>query len=70
VSQQRLPQIIFVTIKNLVTTKAGAQYELFFNTPASGLSNISSCLAPALGVTKDKAGVTVIDNYNNIGNDI
>jgi hypothetical protein len=39
---------------NLVTPKAGAKYELLFSKLASeaGLLNKSSCLAPALGVTK------------------
>jgi hypothetical protein len=35
-----------------VTPKAGAKYDLLFNKLASGMLNTSSCLAPALGVTK------------------
>jgi hypothetical protein len=45
-------KIIFLTIINLVTPKAGARHELLFNKPASGLLNESSFLAPAFGVTK------------------
>jgi hypothetical protein len=41
-------------VMNLVTPKVGAKCELLFNKPTSeaGLLNKSSCLAPALGVTK------------------
>ena len=47
-------KIISVTIKNLVTPKAGAKRELLYNKLASevGLLNKSSCLAPTLGVNK------------------
>ena len=41
-------------IVNLVTPKAGAWHEFLFNNPSSeaGLPNKSSCLDPALGLTK------------------
>jgi hypothetical protein len=47
-------KIIFVTIINLVTPKAGAKQALLFNELASeaGLLNKGSCLARALSVTK------------------
>jgi hypothetical protein len=43
-----------VIFMNFVTPKAGAEHELLFSKPASetSLLNKSSCLAPALGVTK------------------
>jgi hypothetical protein len=41
VAQQSVTKIIFVTMMNLVTHKAGAKHELLFNKPASNLTGIS-----------------------------
>ncbi len=47
-----MKKIVSVTNKELVTPKAGAQHELWFNEPASeaGLLNEGPCLARPLGV--------------------
>ncbi len=49
-----MPQFVIIIPIDLVTPKAAAKHELWFNEPASvaGLLNKSSHLAPALGVTK------------------
>ena len=51
---QSVTKLIPLSYLNLVTPKAGAKCELLFNKPVSeaGLLNKSSCLAPALVVTK------------------
>jgi hypothetical protein len=53
VAQQSLTKTISMSVVNFITPKAGTKCELLFNKLASaGLSNKSSCLAPALGFTK------------------
>jgi hypothetical protein len=48
-----------MTVINLVTPKVGAKHELLFNKPVTeaGLLSKSSCLAAALGVTKNNSHI-------------
>jgi hypothetical protein len=52
--QQNAAKFLATTVIKLRTPKAAAKHELLCNKPAhdTGLLNKSSCLAPALGVTK------------------